>query len=297
MEDKTTEITLVTVCDNHYALMLAALLKSIEINFRGSTKINLYIVDDGLREQIKKKVVHSMDNQVFNLTWLKLKDIIPGGTRLPLDSSTFPLNVYARLFIPHFIPSSAERVLYLDVDMIVETDISQLWKIDMEGKVVAGVVDRSGVVSNTWGGITNYQELGLRPDTKYFNSGLMVIDALKWRNQDLTNQVLRCIKENSRHAGFPDQYGLNVVLADQWLELDSKWNCYAISSDPNPFIIHFIGVKPIYTSYEFNPHYRERFFHYLSFTEWSKFEPVSNNIRLLKKLYTKIVKAWRRLIS
>lgn len=297
MNDTNRAITIITVCDNHYAVMLTALLRSIEVNYKRSESVNLYIIDDGLKEQSIKKVIDSIDEKIFTITWLKLQEIIPDKSRLPLDNSTFPLNVYIRLFIPYFVPLSLERVLYLDVDMIVETDVSKLWDIDMEGKIVAGVVDRSGTVSSTWGGITNYQELGLKPDTKYFNSGLLLIDPVRWREQNMTDRILTCITENSKYAGFPDQYGLNVVLAGQWLELDSKWNCYAMSTDQNPYIIHFIGVKPIYTSYAFNDYYRKRFFFYLSSTKWSGFTPISNNFRLLKKLYNKMFKKWLNTIS
>lgn len=297
MEGTNETISIVTVCDNHYALMLAALLKSLEVNYKGKNRIDLHIIDDGLKEGTIEKIARSVDKQVFDITWLKLEDAIRDRSELPLDNSTFPLNVYVRLFIPHFLPASTGRVLYLDVDMIAEADISMLWNVDMEDKVVAGVVDRSGTVSSTWGGITNYQELGLDPDTKYFNSGLLLIDTRKWREQDITRRVLKCIQENSRYAGFPDQYGLNVVLAGQWLELDSKWNCYAMSTEESPYIIHFIGIKPIYTSYEYSSNYKERFFHYLRLTEWSNFRPVSNNFRLLKKLYNKVVKRWRRIVN
>lgn len=297
MNDTNREITIVTVCDNHYAVMLAALLKSIEVNYKGSGSISLYIIDDGLKEKTIERLVDSVDVQIFAITLLKLHDIIPDKSKLPLDNSTFPLNVYVRLFIPHIIPPSSERVLYLDVDMIVETDVSKLWDIEMEGKVVAGVVDRSGTVSSTWGGITNYKDLGLEPDTKYFNSGLLLINPVSWREQNITDRILTCIKENNKYAGFPDQYGLNVVLAGLWHELDSRWNCYAMSTEQHPFIIHFIGIKPIYTSYEYSDQYRERFFFYLSSTKWSDFKPISNNFRLLKKLYNKLFKKWLNMIS
>lgn len=289
-------ITIVTVCDNHYAVMLAALLKSIEVNREGKDPIDLYIVDDGLNNESKKKVSESTNQEVFNLIWLGLEDVIPDKSKLPLDSSTFPLNVYIRLFIPHFIPQSLERVLYLDVDMIVETDIAGLWELDMGGKVIAGVVDRSGTVSSRWGGITNYKELGLAPETKYFNSGLLLMDPKKWREQNVTERILSCVNENSQYAGFPDQYGLNVVLANQWFELDSRWNSYATSDGTDPYVIHFIGVKPIYTSYDLNQDYRIRFFYYLGLTQFSGFKPISNNFRLLNKLYNKLVKKWHGLI-
>lgn len=290
MEEREKKITLVVVCDNHYALMLAALLKSIEINHVSGSLIVLYIIEDKVSDYNKKRISGSLTPGTFELHWLKISDVITGHTNLPLDSSSFPLNVYARLFIPYIIPSSLTKVLYLDVDMIMRRDISDLWDVELLNKVVAGVVDRSETVDNPWGGIINYKELGIPADTKYFNSGLLLIDPQQWRAQDTTNRILACINENKKYTSFPDQYGLNVIFANQWLELDRKWNCYAISEETDPYLIHFIGVKPIYKSYAYNPQYRDLFYRFLEQTQWKGHKPVGDYRRLIKKLYNKIVK-------
>jgi lipopolysaccharide biosynthesis glycosyltransferase len=35
---------------------------------------------------------------------------------------------------------------------------------------------------------------------------------------------------DENYANYPEQYGLNVMLVNQWLVLDKKWNHLAISS-------------------------------------------------------------------
>ncbi len=120
---------------------------------------------------------------------IDLKDIIKEKSRLPLDGSSFPLLVYIRLFFPLFLPPGTEKVIYLDVDMIVRKDISLLWNINLGEKAIAGVPDRFGTVSSSWGGITNYKELGIEPDTKYFNSGLLMINCKKWIEADFTKKL------------------------------------------------------------------------------------------------------------
>lgn len=278
-------ITLVTIVDNHFVMLLAALLKSIEVNHKTSEQVVVYIVDDGINKKNKEKLLNSVSASLLTISWLKMAEIIPKGFKFPLDSSSFPLNVYTRFLIPFFIPQEVERVIYLDVDMIVCEDISKLWNIDMENKVVAGVVDRAEKVSNKWGGILNYEALGLLPDTKYFNSGLLVIDPVLWRKLDITSKILKCVEENKKYAFFPDQYGINVVLANQWLELDPRWNCYAMLEYKNPYIIHFTGRKPIFKNYEFNKEYKEIFFQYLKMTTWKDFQPINESNRFIKKLY------------
>ncbi len=290
MNQKDDPIVIVTVCDNHFAILLAALVKSIEMNHLSGECIELYIIEDSLANSTKSKLLTSVNQQMFRIKWLAMKDVIPLKSDLPLDRSSFPLNVYVRLFIAYFIPADTKKVLYLDVDMIVKKDISVLWQTELGEHVLAAVVDRSGKVSSRWGGISNYKELGIDAESKYFNSGLLLINPIKWREQHITSKVINCINSNRRYANFPDQYGLNVVFANDWLELDSKWNNYSALNEPDPFIIHFIDIKPIYTSYNLNKEYKDQFFFYLQFTAWKDFKPIKQYHRIIRKVYNRLTK-------
>lgn len=293
----TNTITLTTVADNHFAVLLAALIKSIEINHRSGEDIHIYIVDDGLSEANRQKLMNSISQEKIQIFWTKIEDAVPSHLSLPLDNSSFPLNTYVRLCLPFYIPQNVDKVIYLDADMIVLEDISKLWHTDLNGKVIAGVVDRSEVVSSSWGGIQNYKELGLHHDTKYFNAGLLMIDLNKWRQQNFTEVVLKCISENRKCATFPDQYGLNVVFANQWLELNSLWNCIPMRNEKNPYLIHFIGRKPIFKGYNYNPKYKEQFFEYVNQTEWKNYRQKSEMNRLAKKLYNVVTKKIKRMVE
>ncbi len=283
-------ITIFTVCDNHFSVLLAALIKSIDMNHHSGEHINFYIVGDKLSSVNKENLVKCADSGKVSFFWVDMKDIIRDKSKLPLDGSSFPLIVYIRLFFPLFIPAEIGKVIYLDVDMIVRKDISMLWNTDMGDKIIAGVPDRSEVVSCSWGGIGNYRELGIGPETKYFNSGLLLLNRTKWIESNITEKIIDCIARNTKFANFPDQYGLNVVFANHWLELDSRWNSYSMLEKEDPFLIHFIGVKPIFTSYSYNLKYRDEFYYYLRLTPWRAFKPVGNYVRLFKKLQNKVYK-------
>lgn len=283
-------ITLVVVCNNHFAVLLAALLKSIDLTHKREEHINLYIVDDGLSGSNRTKLIRCICSAKITLIWVKIGDAIPKGTIIPMDNSSFPISAYLRLFASHFVESNVKKIIYLDADMILLEDISTLWNIDLQGYVVAAVVDRTGKVSNSWGGIKNYKELGLDFEAKYFNSGLLVIDIPKWREMNLTNRILACINENKLYAAFPDQYGLNVVLSNNWLELDPLWNCFPMATAENPYLIHFIGRKPIFKKYDYNQAYKKLFFEYLNQTEWRGFKPQMESSRIFRKFYNMMSK-------
>ena len=289
-------ITLVTVCDDHYAVLLAALIKSIEQNYRGNALLDFYIVSDGIKPATRKKLLDSFSNTNMKFRFLEMNDVIPTGTKLPLDRSTYPLNIYLRLFIPYFVPAEVKKVIYLDVDMIVMEDIRRLWSVDLEGNIIAAVQDeRLLTVDNSWGGIKNYQDLGLKNDTKYFNTGLIVFDNAMWRKEKIDEKVLQCIDENKKFANYPDQYGLNVILANRWKELDAKWNYFATNDFKYPYIIHFVSRKPIYKTYSSNKDYQNVFYSYLNLTEWKDFKTIDESRRYWKKINNIISKVKKAL--
>jgi len=296
MKEETERITVVTVCDNHFAVMLAALFKSIELNHLTEERIDLYIVEDGMSNANKRLVSHTIEDPKLAIHWLAMKEVVD-IQKLPLDTSTFPLNVYTRLFIPHFLPESCKKAIYLDVDMIVRKDLSELWHIDLQGRIIGGVLDRAESVGTSWAGISNYKELGIAADTGYYNSGLLLIDLQQWRRSKLTEEVVAAIIRNKQYANFPDQYGLNVVFANKWCTLDPNWNTYAFKEIKDPYIIHFIGVKPIYSSYNNNLEYKREFFEYLSKTGFKNYKPKSNYVRFLKKLYNLVEKKIKSLVN
>jgi len=280
------KLHIVVACDNHYIILLAALIKSIEANIRSGLPIEIHIIEDNVAKNSKTKLENSINKEVTTLVWHNMDKVIPTGMNLPFDRSSYPLNIYMRLFIPYFIPEEIEKVLYLDVDMIVQADITTVFETELGDNTIAAVQDPFIITfDNSWGGVFNYQALGFSGKTKYFNTGLILMQTKKWREQDITNKVIECINNNKKFANYPDQYGLNVVLANQWLELNSLWNHFSpINIKDKPFLIHFVKRKPIYKSYNFNPDFKKTFYVYLNQTEWKNFEPIGELSRYFKKI-------------
>jgi lipopolysaccharide biosynthesis glycosyltransferase len=245
------------------------------------------VVEDGVSDKNKLKLEKSIASPLIKIEWIKMGDAIPTSFQLPTDKSTYPINIYIRVFIPYFIPAAVKKVLYLDVDMIMLADIAKLWKHGIHPFPVAAVQDpRIKTVDNSWGGIKNYKELGLDPKTAFFNSGLMIMDTQKWRKDNIAQKVIDCLQNNKKYLNYPDQYVLNVVLANNWLRLDPLWNHFADldSQQAEPFLIHYIERKPIYKSYANDKKYQDLFFYYLNLTEWRNTQRIGEFSRLFKKI-------------
>jgi lipopolysaccharide biosynthesis glycosyltransferase len=283
-------IIIVVATDNYYAILLAALLKSLEENHHTKEHLDIYIIDDGISTKNKKRLQEQVNTARTTLHWKKSKQVVPPNVKIPLDSSSFPLTSYMRLFGPHIVPPEAEKIIYLDVDMIVQTDISLLWNTSLQGHILGAVRDPAETVSCSWSGIPNYKELGMPADTSYFNAGMMLIDAPRWREEKIAFTVMQTLHDNLAHVNLVDQYGLNVVLANRWLEMDKRWNSFAATEVPDPYIIHFLDIKPIFRSYNSAEIYKTIFYKYLKLTAWKSHTPVSKYKRLARKAYNKIKK-------
>ena len=176
----------------------------------------------------------------------------------------------------------------IDVDTIVQSDISELWNTDIGDYIMAAAQDPGKNVACEWGGIPNYKELGLSADTMYFNSGVLIIKPKEWREQKIAAQVMEALVKYKEHVRLADQYGLNVIMANKWKQLDPKWNWFAFQEDVKPYLIHFLDIKPIFTSYNSQPVYKDEFFRYLKMTPWKNFKPQSGHRRTLRKIFNKI---------
>lgn len=284
-------IHIVVASDDHYAILVAPLIKSIEENHHSMEKIDIYIIDDGISLKNKQRLQASTNPDITTLYWVRSNEVVPPGIKIPVDNSAFPPTVYYRLFAPYVVAPQVSKVIYLDVDMIVLKDIAKLWHTDIGDSLFAAVQDWQETVSkHAWGGIPNYKELGIPADTKYFNSGLLLINTKKWREQNIVQKVIDCMRDNRKHVNYADQYGLNVALFDQWHALDRNWNCFATFDYTDPYIIHFLDIKPIFKSYNSKPQYREVFYTYLEQTAWRGHKPVSGKRRLIRKIYNKLRK-------
>jgi lipopolysaccharide biosynthesis glycosyltransferase len=188
---------------------------------------------------------------------------------------------FVRLLIPQLLPAHVEKALYLDCDMVVRDDLSELWDIPVGERALLAARDTIGTVSNQ-AGLSNYQELGIPADAKYFNAGVLVMNLKKWRTCGTSERLLSYMRKHSAIIKHADQEVLNAVLFDDWGELDYRWNwqitwrgvrigTHEREWSPNTTrksIVHFItGEKPWLPGCDYEE--KKYFFEYLDRTEWA----------------------------
>ena len=99
------------------------------------------------------------------------------------------------MFIPELL-ADYPRIIYLDSDVIVEADISDLWMSDFESNYVLAVQDLINPFVSSPLGLRNWRELGMNADSKYFNAGVLVLNADRWRKENVADRLVQYLRDN-----------------------------------------------------------------------------------------------------
>ena len=293
---QTSTIYIASNCDNDFVLFYATLLKSIELHHHTGEKIVSYLIGDDITTINKKKVENSLETDSIEIRWLSSKNFIPDGMHLPDDRSLFPISIYMNLYMAHSLPRYIKKLLYLDVDLIFQTDISELYNLDLEENIIAAALDRYKNFEHPWGGVRNYKKLGFTGKMPYLNTGVMLIDTEKWRANNITTKTIDAINYHKKYSHLADQYGLNVVFGNlPWLVLPQKWNHISFEKPvEKPSIIHYIAEKPTFRAYKGLKEFQNIFYDYLNQTQFKGAKKVSRFYTRFKKLRIIFSKVYKK---
>ena len=208
------------VSDSGYVEHLATMLLSLVEN-NAHYDIRIFIASVGHSESLEK--VRVMLGKRGTVSVISID-----AHKLPAVTSKHKLYIteasYARLLMGELLPSTLERVLYLDCDLIVRGDLGELWSTDLGGRALGAVEDAVPPgARETWR--IGRQVLGLPPASPYFNSGVMLVDLARWRDFGVGQRTLDFIRQYPERCVYSrDQGPLNVIAQKDWLPLDPKWN-------------------------------------------------------------------------
>ena len=137
----------------------------------------------------------------------------------------FSVETYYRLVLPQFL-KDYQKVLYLDVDMIVKEDVAKLYDTELGTHLVGAVadVDTAGLYNGFDPGKKKYMDenLGLEDPYQYFQAGTLLMNLEEFRKSFSLEQVLQVA--TSKRWELLDQDILNVLCKGRVYYLDMKWN-------------------------------------------------------------------------
>ncbi|KAL8192044.1 hypothetical protein R6Q57_028165 [Mikania cordata] len=163
----------------------------------------------------------------------KVRGKISKSIRHALDQ---PLN-YARVYLADILPMNVSRVIYLDSDIVMVDDIEKLWRVNLEGKVLAAPEYCKAnfmryFTSDFWMDPELARAFTGRSPC-YFNTGVMVVDVNKWREGGYSYKVEEwmAVQKQKRiyHLGSLPPFLL--VFAGNIKGIDHRWNQHGLGGD------------------------------------------------------------------
>ena len=254
MIQKNSAVAVGCVSDNNFSTYAAVMLQSLIGSYKPSVNktLSIYFVDAGIYKKNRRSIENVCDRDGVNIRWIKPDKNMFSHLSVPEWQSH---STYYRLILPKIACNNHERLIYLDVDMVIHSDITELYSTNLDGNIIGAVqsYEEPQIGMRDESSVEYYQEIGYRKDTPMFNAGLLLIDLKKWISNDTSAKVVKSCREAGDRVKLADQDGLNIVLHNKWKRLDKRWNvCYCIGFDRkvnrrrlikeiNPLITHYVG--------------------------------------------------------
>lgn len=231
-------IYLATAVDENYLKGLLVLIKSILTTLSANNKLVFFILNVGLNSGSRKKIMSISSDDLLELHFIDFNPqplIKFSKATLNYISST----TYARFFLSSLLPQNTNKIIYLDSDVLVQKDISLLWRQAMYFYPFAAVQDfalpyidssirRDFSYKKKWifrsQPIKNFKELKLKSTSMYFNAGVFITKLNYWRKNKIEEKLLQVLRVNSHLINFGDQDVLNIIFSSKWKKINPRWN-------------------------------------------------------------------------
>lgn len=214
-------IAVVFICDNGYVIPTATAISSLAENKSAETYYTVYIVTADLDEKnmdVFRKLVY--DNVSIEI--IKANTEIIKGIHKPDDNSHCVATEAALLkfCLPELL-TMEDKIIYLDGDLIVQKDLTDLYQTNLASYYIGAVIDSGSIY---------YKHEFVKKVEHYFNSGVMVLN-LKQLRQNNMSKVLIEAKKELKDSSLMDQNIFNLIFDKKVKLLSIKYNFLLVNLD------------------------------------------------------------------
>lgn len=224
------EIPVFFAIDDNYAPFFTVALTSLLDNASHDYFYKIYVLTTSLRREYAERLRFIVDDMSADYASI---DFVSVREEMEKSSGNFHLRhyysreTYCRIFIPRVFPQY-DKVIYLDSDIVVTGDISELYNTDLGDKLVAAANEEVMVDYEVFG---NYVEKALGVDRHdYFSAGVLLINAKVYREEKIEEKFIN-LMNNFKFRVTQDEDYLNVLCKDRVVKLNIGWNKSAYKTE------------------------------------------------------------------
>lgn len=212
-KEGTVFMNVIYASDNRFAPILAVSLTSL---YRTNKDVNVLIIENGISKENKELLNNiATKHSAPGIIYGKGRDI-ESDTGIAMKKDRGSLAQFGRLFFEKLIPESWEKIIYLDCDTLILKSLEGLWKQDLGNYPAGGIRDAFSK--------ENYRMLGISIKDVLINSGVMLIDVTKWREQQIEKKIISYIRYCNGQMPQGDQGIINYVLRGKIRQLPPEFN-------------------------------------------------------------------------
>ena len=204
-------------CDDNYAPFTGVSLYSLLENNKDLDTIRIFVINDSIsprNQELMRNCVTSYGRILIFIDAKEITDATGSNIIRSYKGTRKNTNSFLKILAIDLLPDDVEKILYLDSDTLVLNSLSKLEKINLNGHLMAMVMDSLVDKSK--------QLIGFARSDPYYNSGVIYIDVDLWKKQQCG---ARAIQHAMTHSyGTVDQDLLNVEFKDTVLTLPPKFN-------------------------------------------------------------------------
>lgn len=244
MKNKDT-VNLFFACDDNYLPFMAITLDSLINNCDKTREYQVYVLNNGLNEENKEKIKNQFTSKNFKIEYCDVSSELKEISDRLHTRDYYSKSTYYRLFTPTMFPN-LNKALYLDCDIVIRGDISKLYDTPLETNLVGAVHDS---FVDTHKALQMYVEnrVGVKPYTKYFNAGVLLMNLEEMRKFDFKDKFLNLLSLIKFDVAQDQDY-LNAICCDRVTLINEEWNFMPLENKKKSDkvnLIHFnLDYKP-----------------------------------------------------
>lgn len=212
-------MNIVYASDDNFAEMLGISMISLFENNKKCNEIDVYILDGGISDKNKTLLKKISESYLRNLYFLNVNKYLDKKMKQQRGS----LSTFSRLYLGDLLPDYVTKSLYLDCDLLILKNISEMYNTNIQDYYCAGVND---CISKE-----RKQCINLKADSNYFNAGVLLINVSKWRETEIISKFISFSKEYNNDVDYADQGIINGVISHNSFVLPIEYNCYTAIYD------------------------------------------------------------------
>lgn len=227
------DVPIVFLTDENYAIPTGVAIQSLLDHYHGNEKLTIVVicvdVSQASKDRFRRFASERVAFSLMDADGTTVQQFSEAGNHVTATT-------YVKFSIARLLPQY-DRLLYLDGDILVQQDITELLAYEVDGYYIAAVLDMSAMAEVQW-----HRRLDR---LRYFNAGVMLLNGSKLREENLEKKLFDARKRDAEKEQpeylCMDQDVMNDVFDNRFKALPLRWNMMTYNMLKSAFTINQIN--------------------------------------------------------